>query len=143
MEILPEVKHTDDAAAMQMHAAPSKHLLESRAVENTVPTVTTDRTFAILSHVLSLFFSWVAPLVIYLIKKDSDQFAADNAKEALNFQITLCIGYFICFILTFILIGIFLLWILVMANLILCIMAAVKASNGITYRYPLTLRLIK
>ena len=84
-----------------------------------------------------------APLIVYLIKKGSgDEFTTANAREALNFQITLVIAYVVCFILSFVLIGIFLLWIVILANLILCILAAVKASNGETYRYPMTIRLV-
>lgn len=106
-------------------------------------TQTGDKTLAILVHIGAIFFSWLAPLIVYLIKKGSgDEFTTANAREALNFQITLVIAYVVCFILSFVLIGIFLLWIVVLANLILCILAAVKASNGETYRYPMTLRLV-
>lgn len=103
-----------------------------------------DKTLGILVHIGAIFFSWLAPLVLYLVKKDSnDTFTVDNAREALNFQITLLIVYFGCFILSFILIGLFLFWIAILANMIFCIMAAVKASDGIVYRYPMTIRLIK
>lgn len=101
-----------------------------------------DRTFAILAHVGGLFTSWVAPLVIYLIKKDDAgaAFTTENAKEALNFQITLFIVYMV---LTFTLIGFFLIFIPMLFNLVCSILAAVKASNGESFRYPATLRLIK
>lgn len=115
-------------------------------MDNTQPGYTPkqDTTIGILSHLGGLFTSWIAPLIIYLIKKDdADTFSKQNASEALNFQITLIIWYFICFILSFVLIGLFLFWIVALANLILSIVAAVKASNGIVYRYPLTLRLFK
>ena len=104
-----------------------------------------DKTFAIFAHLGGLFTSWLAPLIIYLIKKDDPNFsfATDQAKEALNYQITLFFVYIICFILFFVLIGIFLLWIVVVTNLIFCIIASVKSSNGIAYRYPINLRLIK
>ncbi|MEJ8849391.1 DUF4870 domain-containing protein [Variovorax rhizosphaerae] len=105
----------------------------------------TSKTMAILAHIGGLLTSWLAPLVIYLIHKPdpNDAFTTDNAREALNFQITVIIAYFACFILSFVFIGIFLFWIVMMANLVLCILAAVKASDGTSYRYPLTLRLVK
>ncbi|NEL79749.1 MAG: DUF4870 domain-containing protein, partial [Xanthomonas perforans] len=64
---------------------------------------------------------------------------------ALNFQITVIIAYVAAVILTIVSFGILffvptLVWI---ANLVLCILAAVKANNGEHYRYPFTLRLIK
>jgi len=103
-----------------------------------------DKTLGILVHIGGLFFSWIAPLVLYLVKKDSNEkFTLYHAREALNFQLTLLIVYFACFILSFIVIGIFLLWIAMLANLILSIVAAVKASNGVDYRYPMTIRFIK
>jgi uncharacterized Tic20 family protein len=103
-----------------------------------------DKTLGILVHIGGIFFSWLAPLVLFLVKKDSgDQFTIDNAREALNFQITVLIMYIGCFILSFILIGLFLFWVVMLGNLILSIMAAVKASDGLVYHYPMTIRLIK
>jgi len=108
-----------------------------------VGTYAGDKTLAILVHLSGIFFGWVVPLVLYLIKKDdSDKFSAENAREALNYQITVMFLYFGCFILSFILIGIFLFWVVMMVNLVLCIVAAVKASNGVSYRYPMTVRLV-
>ena len=103
-----------------------------------------DKTFAILSHIGGLFTSWVAPLIIFLIKKSDPNasFAANQAKEALNFQITVLIVYIVCFFLSFVVIGLFLFWIAIMANFVLCIVAAVKSSGGVEYRYPLTIRLV-
>jgi uncharacterized protein len=104
----------------------------------------TDKTLGILVHILGIFFGWLAPLVIYLVKKgEGDTFTIDNAKEALNFQITVFILVIGCMILSFILIGAFLIWIVILSNFILSIVAAVKTSNGVAYRYPMTLRLIK
>ena len=113
--------------------------------QNVTPTVPTDRTFAILAHVGGIFFGLIPALIIYLIKKSepSAQFDTEQAKEALNFQITVMIAYFACGILIFVLIGALLIWVVMLANLVLCIVAAIKASNGVMYRYPLTLRLIK
>ena len=102
-----------------------------------------DTTLGVLAHLGGLFTSWVAPLIIYLIKKDdADKFLAENAREALNFQITLWLWYIVCFVLSFVLIGLFMFWLVAVANLVLSIIAAVKASNGVVYRYPLTVRLI-
>lgn len=115
--------------------------MENPPTANVVPQ---DKTIAILVHIGGIFFWWLAPLIVYLIKKDSnDQFTISHAREALNFQITIMIVYFGCFILSFVLIGIFLFWIVWLASIALSIVAAVKASNGAEYDYPLTIRLIK
>ena len=103
-----------------------------------------DKTVGILVHIGGIVFSWLVPLVIYLVKKDDpDRFTLDHAREALNFQLTLLVAYLGCFILAFVLIGFFLIWMVMLANLVLGIVAAVNASNGVEYRYPMTIRLIK
>ena len=104
-----------------------------------------DKTFAILAHIGGLFTMWLAPLIIYLIKKSEpdSSFAADQAREALNYQITVLFIYMACFILSFVLIGFFFFMMVMMVNIVLCVIGAVKSSNGVQYRYPLTLRLIK
>lgn len=103
-----------------------------------------DKIWAILSHVSCLFGIWfILPLIVYLALRNESQYVGENAKEALNFHISLVI-YVLCSIpLAFILIGIPLLVALGLGAFILSIVAAIKASDGSVYRYPLTIRLIK
>ena len=103
------------------------------------------RTLALLSHLLGIVTGFIGALVIWLISKDdtSKGFVIDQAKEALNFQITVLIAFVISWVLMFVLIGMLLLPLVALANLVLCILAAVKSNNGEAYRYPFTLRLIK
>lgn len=105
-------------------------------------TSSEDRTFAILVHIAGLFTSWLGPLIIFLIRKGDANAAVstEHAREALNFQLTLFLAYMV---LTFSVIGVFLLFVPFVLDLIFCILAAVKASNGQPYRYPLTIRFIK
>jgi uncharacterized Tic20 family protein len=115
-------------------------------VEYPLSTPTSDeRTLAILSHILTIVFGLgiIAPLVIYLIKKDESAFVAENAKESMNFQITLFICFLISGILTVIGIGIILIWVLGIVAVVLIIIAAVRVSENKIYRYPFNLRLIK
>lgn len=102
-----------------------------------------EKTMAILSHVLAIFTSFIGPLVIYLVKKDESAFVSAHAKESLNFQITMFISYIISIVLMIVLIGILLIWLLSIANLVLVIVATIKASEGKMYRYPFNFRLIK
>ena len=103
-----------------------------------------DRNIAMLTHLSGLLFSIIVPLVVWLIHKDQPgkQYLVSEAKEALNFQVTVLIGYVICWILLIILIGGLLMWLLWLLNLVFCIMAAVKVSNTGSYRYPFCLRLV-
>ena len=100
---------------------------------------------ALLAHLLGIITSFIGALVIWLINKDdaSKGFATDQAKEALNFQITVAIAYVVCVILSFVIIGAFLLPLVGIANLVFCIIGGIKANNGEAYRYPFALRLIK
>ena len=99
-----------------------------------------EKTMAILSHVLTLVVGFLAPLIIYLMKKDESTFVAYHAKESLNFQITI----FIIIIALFItIIGILLVWLVGIMALVFVIMASVKTSEGKLYKYPFSLRLIK
>jgi uncharacterized Tic20 family protein len=103
-----------------------------------------DKVWAILCHV-SGFISMpiLLPLVVYLAMKDDSPYVRDNAKEALNFHISLFI-YGVCLIpLIWLLIGIPLMIALFIGGLVLSIIAAIKASEGGVYQYPLTLRLVK
>ncbi len=118
---------------------PSNSFLGTDQAPAYTPT-SDERTLAILCHVLTLFFWIIPPLVIYLIKKDDSKFVTEHAKESLNFQITASIIVIILFIT---LIGIFLLWIVGIAVLVLVIVATVKASESKLYRYPFAIRLIK
>lgn len=105
-----------------------------------VPPTSDEKTLALLAHVLTFIFPLLAPLIIYLIKKDDSTFVASHARESLNFQITLII---VCFVLFITIVGIFLLWIVGIIWTILVIVATVRASEGKLYKYPLSIRLIK
>ncbi len=108
----------------------------------TVPTGY-DKIWTLLCH-LSFFVGlpFLLPLIVYLAMRNDSQYVAENAREALNFHISVLIYSLICIPLTFILIGIPLLVLIWLSSLILAIMAAVKVSNGACYRYPLTIRLV-
>ncbi len=104
-------------------------------------TTNNDKTMGVLSHVLGIFTGFIGPLVIYLVAKD--EFNKSQAKEALNWQISLLIYMIISGILIIILVGILLIGILSLLNLVFCIIAAVRASNGTPWKYPMTIRFIK
>ena len=102
-----------------------------------------ERTAAILSHILTLVCGFIAPLVIYLVKKDESKFVSEHSKESLNFQITLFIGYCVAFLTLIILVGILLFIVLGILQLVLVIVATLRASENKYYRYPFSIRLIK
>lgn len=108
-----------------------------------------DRNWGMIAHLSSLagflipLGSVLGPLIVYLVKRDQSAFATDCAREALNFNITVAIGFIICLCLAIVFIGIPLMIALGIAWLVLTILAAVRASEGTLYRYPATIRLVK
>jgi len=104
-----------------------------------------ERILGILSHILAIVpgIGIFGPLVIYLVKKDESGFVSANAKESLNFQLTIILAYFISFILMTVLIGFFMAWITGILNTVLVIVATIKASENKIYRYPFNMRLIR
>ncbi len=107
------------------------------------------RTWAMLCHIGAFagyiipFGHIIAPLVIWLIKKDESPFVDDQGKESLNFQISMSIYALIAALLIIAVIGIVLLTAVVIFDVIMVIIAAVRANSGERYRYPLCLRFIK
>jgi uncharacterized Tic20 family protein len=102
--------------------------------------------FAHLSALVGLvipFGSVLGPFLIWLTKGKESAYVGEQAREALNFQITMLIVAAVCFALSLILIGIVLLWLAVLFDLVFVILATVTASKGQMYRYPYTLRLVK
>ena len=109
-----------------------------------------ERTWGMIAH-LSAFAVFVfplggnilAPLIIWLTRRNTSAYVEMEAREALNFNISVALGWIVCGLLVFALIGIpfgaalFLYW------LVMAIVAAVKASEGVGYRYPFSLRLVK
>ena len=104
-----------------------------------------DRTMAMLTHLSGILLGFIVPLIIWLVNKDnpSKGFLNDQSKEALNFQITLLVVYIIGIILSIILIGALINMVAWVACLVLSIIAGLKAKEGIAYRYPFAIRLIK
>jgi len=134
---------TQDAETPTADAAAT----ETPAAASDIPQE--ERTFGMLAHLAALsgfvipFGSFIGPLVVWLIKKDTMPFVDEQGKESLNFQITATIAMLCCVPLFFVLIGLFLLPLIAVSTLVFTIIGAVKANEGVHYRYPFALRLIK
>jgi uncharacterized Tic20 family protein len=102
-----------------------------------------DKLWVIIAHLGPLVASFIAPLVVWLVKRDENEFIADQARESLNFSITMAIAYLVSSVLMACFIGIFLLPVVIVVAIVFAIIAAVQSSDGVRYRYPFALRLIK
>jgi uncharacterized Tic20 family protein len=107
---------------------------------NGVPSA--DRTLALLTHLSGIFFWFLPPLIVYLVKKDNGPWIRRQAAEALNFQLTVLIAWIVSLVLILVVIGFVMIWAVGLANLVLCIIAAIKANDGVDYRYPLAIRFV-
>jgi len=110
---------------------------------------TQERTWGLIVHLSALagfivpFGHIIGPLVVWLIKKDESPIVDDQGKEAINFQISMTLYAVIAAILILVIIGIFLLIGIGILDIVLVIIAAVKANAGEKFRYPLTIRFIR
>jgi uncharacterized Tic20 family protein len=95
-----------------------------------------DTGMAALAHVLAIFTGFIGPLIILLAS--DDDFAEQNARNALNFQIMVTIGYILSSVLMVVLIGLLLFPIVGLLHVVLCAYAALQAKDGKEWKYPLT-----
>ena len=107
-----------------------------------IPT-SDEKTMSMLAHAGGIFFGFLPALVIYLTKGNESAYIKEEAKEALNFQITLAIAYVVSTVLIIVLIGLLMMLVVWVASVALMIMAAIAVNNGNAYRYPINIRLIK
>lgn len=97
---------------------------------------------AMLAHLLGIFSGFVGALVLWLVKREDNGFAAQEAREALNFQITVAIAMMAAVMLKIVLIGFLVFPVIFLANFVFCLLGAVSAAKGKAYRYPFALRLV-
>ena len=120
-------------------------------VEAEQPEITKDaRMWAMFCHLAGLagflmpvVGNIVAPLIVWQVKKEDYPFVDEQGKEAVNFQISMSLYGLITIPLFLICVGPFLLAAVAIVDLVFLLIAAVKANNGKSYRYPLTIRFIK
>ncbi|HNR67017.1 MAG TPA: DUF4870 domain-containing protein [bacterium] len=108
-----------------------------------------ERTWSMLCHISAFagfvfpFGNIIAPLVIWMIKKDELPQVGEHGKEVVNFQISLAIYILIAALLSIALIGIPILIALFVFGVIVTIIGAMKANEGVFYRYPMSIRFVK
>ena len=113
------------------------------------PAATNVRTWSAFCHVSALLGVFVhfpghvlPPLILWLAKRDDSPEIDAHGKEALNFQISMLLYNAVAAVFCLILIGFAFLAILWVLNAVFVIIAAIQASEGKFYRYPMTIRFI-
>lgn len=113
----------------------------------TIAYTSSERLWSVLCH-LSYFFglallAFLFPMVVYLVMRTDSPFVTHHAREALNFHLSLLIYAVLCIPLCFVIIGIPLLIAIGIGGIVCSIVAAVKASEGVYYQYPLAIRFFR
>ena len=110
------------------------------------PDVSDDeRTWGVLAHAGGFaglavpFGNVLAPLVVWLAKKDESRFVDENGKRALNFQLTWSVVLLVTALSVLVGVGVVLFPLAILAWLILTVVGTVRASEDEVYDYPLTL----
>lgn len=122
---------------------------QSGSMPGTMPSET-ERTWGMLAHLAALC-GLIAPVIgnvagpwlLWLMKRDESAFVGEQARESLNFNITVSLGAIVCGIAALVLIGFLLGLALFIVWLALTLTAAIRASEGAHYHYPFALRLVK
>ena len=101
-----------------------------------------EKLWATLIHIGGILFNWIPALVGYLVLKDRGPFIRSHTATALNFQITLFIGYVVGWILSIVGIGLIILLAVWVLNIVFSIIAAIKANQGQFYTYPVAIKFV-
>lgn len=134
------------------HAAPAPSYAPAPGPRGRLvdPNATAEqRQYATLMHLTLLLalimpiLSVIAPLVMWLAKKDQSPFIDDHGKETLNFHISILIYYAISGLLVLVAIGLPLLIVVFILSLIGLVKASLAANRGEYYRYPMCIRLVR
>lgn len=108
-----------------------------------------EKNMGIVVHVASFagylipFGSILGPLIVWLMKRDEIPFVDECGRNCLNFKISMLIWVMVSFVLMFVGIGFILIGLLAIIDIVLTIIAAMKASEGVCYKYPLSIQFLK
>jgi uncharacterized Tic20 family protein len=102
-----------------------------------------ERLWATLVHIGGIIFHWLAPLICFLVLKDRGPFVRWHTRQALNFQLTVLIGYLAGAVLSLVVIGIFVIFAVLALDIVFGIVAAVAANRGEFYKYPVAIEFVR
>jgi uncharacterized protein len=104
-----------------------------------------EKTWALLAHFGGIVLGFIAPLITFLVKGNESATVRAHSVQALNFQITWAIATVVAVILSIVTCGVlfflpFVTWVVI---IVFSIIAGVKANEGVLYKYPMSIELIK
>lgn len=108
-----------------------------------------ERQMGMFLHLSGLAFALffpvgiVLPIILWQTQKDKMPVLDAHGKMATNWMISATIYFFVSFILMFVLIGFLTAMVVFLLAIIFPIIAAIKANNGESWNYPLTIKFLK
>jgi len=133
---------------------PEPEPLDNTSPDPTMNQMPTDeeRNLAMIAHISGLigvftagYVGFLGPLIVYLVKKDTSYFVEEQAKEALNFQITMFIVALVMGIIVaiscFVLFPLF--FVTPVLQCVFGIIATLAVRDGSSYRYPINIRFFR
>jgi uncharacterized Tic20 family protein len=106
-------------------------------------TESDQRMWSMLAHLGGIILGFIAPLIVMLVQGEKSPFVRRHSVEALNFQITLFIGFVVSAVLFLVVIGFLLFLVVWIGGIVFAIVAGLAANRGEEYRYPINIRLVK
>jgi uncharacterized Tic20 family protein len=134
---------------MQPESAPQDPSAPTAGTAGPLSPGREERQWAMLCHVSAMLMyvtaigGLVAPFVIWLLKREEMPFVADQGKETINFQITILLALAASVVLMLVVVGFVLFWALLAFHFVVTLIAAVKVTEGVAYRYPFCWRVLK
>ena len=105
-------------------------------------SVSDEKLWATLIHVGEIFFHFLPALIGYLVLKDRGPFIRDQTRTALNFQLSVLLGFVVGTFTLWLFVGFVIVPIVAVLNIVFSVIAAVASNRGEAYRYPLAIRFI-
>ncbi len=107
-----------------------------------------EKAWAMMAHLSLFIFGIIAPIIIFLTFRNKSTFIADQAKEAINFQISYSVYVVILFFMAIFMYKLILFFLIAAICMglfaaVLMILAAIGSFNGVAFHYPFTFSFVK
>jgi len=101
-----------------------------------------EKLWATLVHLGAIFFHFLPALIGYFLLRDRGPFIREHTRTALNFQLTVLLGYVVGLFTIWIAVGFVILIAVGVLNVVFSIIAAIAANRGELYTYPVAIRFV-
>jgi uncharacterized Tic20 family protein len=101
-----------------------------------------EKLWATIVHLGGIFFHFLPALIGYFVLRERGPFIREHSRAALNFQLTVLLGYIVGLFTLWIVVGFVIVITVAVLNIVFSILAAIAANRGERYTYPLALKLV-